>query len=41
MAIFSLHIAGRSSLAGAVNFLVTRFNMKSRGTGMITAPLYP
>jgi len=41
MAIFSLHIAGLSSIAGAINFLVTLFNMKSRGTGLVAAPLYP
>ena len=41
MAIFSLHIAGLSSIAGAINFLVTLFNMKSRGSGLVAAPLYP
>jgi cytochrome c oxidase subunit 1 len=41
MAIFSLHIAGLSSIAGAINFIVTLVNMKSRGTGLVAAPLYP
>ena len=41
MAIFSLHVAGLSSIAGAINFIVTLVNMKSRGTGLVAAPLYP
>jgi len=41
MGIFSLHIAGLSSIAGAINFLVTLFNMKTRGTGLKASPLYP
>jgi len=41
MGIFSRHIAGLSSIAGAINFLVTLFNMKTRGTGLQAAPLYP
>lgn len=39
--IFSRHIAGLSSIAGAVNFLVTLFNIKTRGTGLEASPLYP
>lgn len=41
LGVFSLHIAGLSSIAGAVNFLVTLFNMKTRGTGLEASPLYP
>lgn len=41
MGIFSLHIAGLSSIAGSINFLVTIFNMKTRGTGLKASPLFP
>lgn len=41
MGIFSRHIAGLSSIAGSINFLVTLFNMKTRGTGLQASPLYP
>jgi len=36
-----LHIAGISSIAGAINFLTTIFNMKTRGTGLKASPLFP
>ena len=41
MGIFRLHIAGRSRIAGSINFLVTIFNMKTRGTGRKASPLFP
>jgi cytochrome c oxidase subunit I len=39
-AIFSLHIAGASSLMGAINFLVTIVNMRARGMYMFKMPLF-
>jgi len=40
MAIFSLHIAGASSIAGAINFIVTILNMRARGLTMARLPLF-
>jgi cytochrome c oxidase subunit I len=40
LGIFSLHIAGASSLMGAINFLVTIINMRARGMPMFTMPLF-
>lgn len=40
MSIFSLHIAGVSSLAGAINFIVTIFNMRARGLYLHRMPLF-
>lgn len=39
-AIFSLHIAGISSIAGSINFITTVFNMRSGGFDMHRLPLY-
>jgi heme/copper-type cytochrome/quinol oxidase subunit 1 len=39
-AIFSLHIAGASSLMGAINFIVTIYNMRARGLEMFKLPLF-
>jgi len=39
-AIFSLHISGVSSIAGAINFIVTIFNMRCRGMLMNRLPLF-
>jgi cytochrome c oxidase subunit 1 len=39
-AIFSLHIAGASSIAGAINFIVTISNMKPRGIQNNELPLF-
>lgn len=39
-AIFSLHIAGISSMAGAINFIATVINMRSNGVTMYRIPLY-
>jgi len=41
LGIFSRHIAGLSSIAGSINFIVTLFNMKTRGTGLQASPLFP
>jgi cytochrome c oxidase subunit 1 len=40
IAIFSLHVAGISSIAGAINFIVTIYNMRLRGMGFFKLPLY-
>ena len=41
LSIFSLHIAGVSSIAGALNFITTIFNMKSEGLLFNRLGLYP
>jgi len=41
LSIFSLHIAGVSSIAGALNFITTLFNMKSKGLLFSRLGLYP
>jgi len=41
LTIFSLHIAGISSIAGALNFITTIFNMKSTGLNFNRLGLYP
>jgi len=38
--IFALHLAGVSSIAGAINFIVSAFNMKSRGVFLNINPLF-
>jgi len=38
--IFALHLAGVSSIAGAINFIVTIFNMRCRGMLMNRLPLF-
>ena len=40
MAIFSLHIAGISSIGGAINFIVTIINMRTRGMTLFRMPLF-
>jgi cytochrome c oxidase subunit 1 len=40
LGIFSLHIAGISSIAGAINFIVTIINMRARGMGWNRLPLF-
>ena len=40
IAIFSLHIAGVSSIAGAINFIVTIVNMRCRGMFFSRLPLF-
>ena len=40
IAIFSLHVAGISSIAGAINFIVTIYNMRCRGMDMFKLPLF-
>jgi cytochrome c oxidase subunit 1 len=39
-AIFSLHLAGISSILGAINFITTIFNMKARGMHLYQMPLF-
>jgi cytochrome c oxidase subunit 1 len=39
-AILSLHLAGASSIAGAINFIVTIYNMRLRGMTMLKLPLF-
>ena len=41
LSIFSLHIAGVSSIAGALNFITTMFNMKVEGLIFSRMGLYP
>ena len=40
LAIFSLHISGTSSLLGAINFIVTSLNMRTKGMSMQNMPLF-
>lgn len=40
LSIFSVHIAGVSSLAGSINFIVTVFNMRARGMYFHRLPLF-
>jgi len=40
LAIFSLHLSGISSLLGAINFVVTIFNMRPRYLPMMKLPLF-
>lgn len=40
LAIFGLHINGVSSLLGAINFIVTFFNMRALGMGLHKIPLF-
>lgn len=39
--IFRLHLAGVSSLIGAINFLVTISNLRTVGISWILTPIYP
>lgn len=39
-AIFSLHVSGAASIAGAINFIVTIFNMRCPGMFMHKLPLF-
>jgi len=39
-AIFSLHLSGASSIAGAINFIVTLTNMRARGLAFYLLPLF-
>lgn len=41
LSIFSLHLAGISSLAASINFIVTIFNIRTRGMYMYRIPLFP
>ncbi|WP_181140082.1 cbb3-type cytochrome c oxidase subunit I, partial [Escherichia coli] len=40
LGIFSLHVAGASSILGSVNFITTVFNMRSPGMTMHRLPLF-
>lgn len=40
LAIFALHLTSISSLLGAINFIVTFFNMRTIGLHILNAPLY-
>lgn len=40
LAIFSLHISGTSSLLGAINFIVTSLNMRTKGMSLQNMPLF-
>jgi len=40
LAIFSLHLSGASSIAGAINFIVTITNMRARGLAFYSLPLF-
>lgn len=40
LAIFSLHISGTSSLLGAINFIVTALNMRTKGMSIQNMPLF-
>ena len=40
LAIFALHVAGLSSIMGAINFVVTIVNMRGQGVRLIRMPLF-
>lgn len=40
MAIFSIHLAGMSSILGSINMIVTIFNMRAPGMTLLKMPLY-
>ena len=40
MAIFSLHLAGVSSILGAINFITTVMNMRSVEIRLVRVPLF-
>jgi len=40
LGIFSLHVAGVSSILGSINFITTIFNMRSPGMSLHRIPLY-
>jgi heme/copper-type cytochrome/quinol oxidase subunit 1 len=40
LAIFSLHLSGASSIAGAINFIVTIINMRAKGLEFHRLPLF-
>jgi cytochrome c oxidase subunit 1 len=40
LAIFSLHIAGASSILGAINFITTIINMRAPGLSFHRLPLF-
>ncbi len=40
MAILSLHLAGLSSILGSINIIVTVFNMRAPGMGLMKMPLF-
>ena len=40
LVILSLHLAGVSSISGAINFISTIFNMRCRGLTLIRMPLF-
>lgn len=40
LAIFSLHVSGISSISGAINMIVTIFNMRTAGLSMHKLPLF-
>jgi len=40
LAIFSLHLSGASSIMGAINFIVTIFNMRASGLFIHKLPLF-
>ena len=41
IAIFALHLAGVSSIAASINFVVTVVNMRNRGVRMERVPMFP
>uniref|UniRef100_A0A1A9VJZ7 Cytochrome c oxidase subunit 1 n=1 Tax=Glossina austeni TaxID=7395 RepID=A0A1A9VJZ7_GLOAU len=40
IAILALHVAGMSSIVGAINFIVTIFNMRTKGMSLTKMPLF-
>ncbi|KJV97168.1 cytochrome C and Quinol oxidase polypeptide I family protein [Orientia tsutsugamushi str. UT76] len=40
MVIFSLHLVGLSSILGSINLIVTIFNMRAPGMGLLQIPLF-